>query len=106
MGWYSIEPRTRKCVKGYGFLSFHRKLVKELFDTRLGNNDPTRNYFNKCYMSLVEIKVFNVLIDNNQFFCSASKKQTRSVWTTFLNVKKWWLYNRKRIRLFVASKIL
>ena len=29
---YSIEPRTRKYVKGYGFLSFERKYKKELLD--------------------------------------------------------------------------
>ena len=27
---YSIEPRTRKYVKGYGFLSFARKYKKEI----------------------------------------------------------------------------
>ena len=36
---YSIEPRTRKCVKGYGFLSFSRNLSnkhrKQLLDTGL-----------------------------------------------------------------------
>ena len=34
---YSIEPRFRKCVKGYGFLSFARnfgdKYDKKLMDT-------------------------------------------------------------------------
>ena len=30
---YSIEPRTRKYAKGYGFLSFARKNKKQLFDT-------------------------------------------------------------------------
>ena len=34
---YSIEPRTRKCVKGYGFLSFARnffnKYRRQLLDT-------------------------------------------------------------------------
>ena len=29
---YSIEPRTRKYVKGYGFLSFARKYKKQLLD--------------------------------------------------------------------------
>ena len=33
-----------------------------------GNNDPTRNYFDKYYMLLVEIKDFNALIDNRPFF--------------------------------------
>ena len=32
---YSIEPRTRKYVKGYAFLSFARKYKKQLFETRL-----------------------------------------------------------------------
>ena len=30
---YSIEPRTRKYVKGHGFLSFVRKYKKQLLDT-------------------------------------------------------------------------
>ena len=29
----SIEPRTRKYVKGYGFLSFARKCKKQSLDT-------------------------------------------------------------------------
>ena len=37
---------------------------------------------------------------------SVSKKQTRSVCETYWNVKKWWRYTRKLIRLFVSSKIL
>ena len=32
---YSIEPRPRKNVKGYGFLSFTRKYKKQLLDTGL-----------------------------------------------------------------------
>ena len=32
---YSIEPRTRKYAKGYGFLSFKRKHKKNLLDTGL-----------------------------------------------------------------------
>ena len=35
MRWYSVEPRTRKYVKGYRFLSFARKSKKQLSDTRL-----------------------------------------------------------------------
>ena len=30
--------------------------------------DPTRNSFDEYYMSLVEIKDFNALIDNKLFF--------------------------------------
>ena len=32
---YSTEPRTRKYIKGYGFLPFATKYRKQLFDTRL-----------------------------------------------------------------------
>ena len=32
---YSIEPRTRKYVKGYGLLSFARKYKKQLLNTGL-----------------------------------------------------------------------
>ena len=32
---YSVEPRTRKYVEEYGFLSFARKYEKQLLDTRL-----------------------------------------------------------------------
>ena len=35
MRWYSIEPRTRKFVKWYGFWSFVRKYKKQLLDTTL-----------------------------------------------------------------------
>ena len=30
---YSVEPRTRKYVKGYGFLPFGRRYTKKLLDT-------------------------------------------------------------------------
>ena len=33
MRGYSIEPKTRKYVKGYRFLSFARKYKKQLLDT-------------------------------------------------------------------------
>ena len=36
---YSIEPRTRKYVEGYGLLSFARKYKKQLLDTGL---DPVK----------------------------------------------------------------
>ena len=46
MRCYSMEPRMRKQVKGYGFLSFARKLPtkygKQLLDTRL---DILKNAF-------------------------------------------------------------
>ena len=33
-----------------------------------GDNDPTRDPFDKYYMPLVEIRDFNVLIKNKPFF--------------------------------------
>ena len=39
MAHYSIEPRTRKYVKGYGFLSFPGKYKNQLSDTGL---DPLK----------------------------------------------------------------
>ena len=39
-----------------------------VLSSKNGNNDPTRNSFDKYYMSLVEIKDFNVLIDDKPFY--------------------------------------
>ena len=46
---YSVEPRTRKYVKGYRFLSFPRKYKKQLLD--IGLNDvktPFKKVFYKA----------------------------------------------------------
>ena len=46
---YSIEPRTRKYIKGYGFLSFARKYKKELLDTGLYSlNTASKKVFHKA----------------------------------------------------------
>ena len=63
-----------------------------------------RDSFDKYYMQLVEIKDFNALIDNKPFFDHPD--EARSVWKTYWNVKKWWLHNKKFIRLIVSLKIL
>ena len=39
------------------------------------NDDPTRDSFDEYYMPSVEIKDFNALIDNKQFFDQAVKKK-------------------------------
>ena len=46
------------------------KNISRLFvlSFKKGNNDPTRNSFDKYYTSLVEIKDFNALINNKAFF--------------------------------------
>ena len=38
---YSIQPRTRKYVEGYGFLSFTRKYKKQLLDIKLDSLKTT-----------------------------------------------------------------
>ena len=44
-----------------------------------GNDDPTRDLFEKYYMPLAEMKDFNALIDNKPFFDQPVKKQKRGV---------------------------
>ena len=53
---YLIDPTFRNINRLF-VLSF-----------RNGNDDPTRNSFDKCYMPLVEIWDSNVLINNKPFF--------------------------------------
>ena len=67
-----------------------------LFKT--GNNDPTWLSFDEYYILVVEIKDFNILIDNKSFF----DQPVKSKHEPFL---KWSLYNRNLIRLFVPWKI-
>ena len=38
-----------------------------------GDNDPTKNSFQKYYIPLVEIKAFDALIDYKQFFDQLAK---------------------------------
>ena len=53
------------------------KSINRLFvlSFKNGNNDPTRNSFEKYYMLLVEIKDFNATIDNNPFFDQPQKQE-------------------------------
>ena len=55
-------------------------------------NIIAKDSFLRYYILLVEIKDFNVLIDNRPFFDHPLKKQTRIVWKTYWDVKKWRLY--------------
>ena len=54
------------------FININRLFVLSF---KNGDNDPTRDSFKKYYMSLVEIKDFNVLIDNKPFFDQPVKKK-------------------------------
>ena len=52
-----------------------------VFSLKNSDNNPTRNSFVKYYMSLVEIKDFNVLINNRSFFDQPveNKKRTKNL---------------------------
>ena len=59
---YSIEPRTRKCVKRYGFLSFARnfcsKYRKQLLDTKLDAlKTATQNVVDKAAGEFIGNKI-------------------------------------------------
>ena len=54
------------------FININRLFVLSF---KNGDNDPTRDSFKKYYMSLVQIKDFNVLIDNKPFFDQPVKKK-------------------------------
>ena len=59
--------------------------INRLFVLSFKNDAPARNSFDQYYMSLVEIKNFNTLIDNKPFLDQPVKKQTRSAWKTYWN---------------------
>ena len=40
-----------------------------------GNDDPTSDSFDECFMPLIEIKDFNLLINNKPFFDQPVKKK-------------------------------
>ena len=44
---------------------------------KIGDNDPARNSFDACYMSLVQIKDFNALIDNKPFLINWKKANVK-----------------------------
>ena len=44
-----------------------------------GNNDPTRNSFDKYYIPLVETKDFNAIIFNKPFFLLTQKKNKKAI---------------------------
>ena len=61
------------------FTNINRLLVLSFKNV---DDDPTISYFDEHYMLLVEIKYFNVLIDNKSFFdqpVNSSKKRMKNV---------------------------
>ena len=72
---YVIDPTVR---------NIDTLLVLSLKDS---NKDRKRDYFDKYYVSLVEIKSFNALVDNKAFFEQPEKKNKKHK-KTYQNVKK------------------
>ena len=62
---YSIEPRTRKQVKGYGFLSFVRKYKKQLLDTGINVSKKVINKAAKATGEFLGNKIANVVTASN-----------------------------------------
>ena len=52
-----------------------------------GIDDSTSNSFNKYYMSLIEVKYFNALMNDKPFF-DQQVKNKQETWKTYSNVKK------------------
>ena len=69
-----------------------------------GNNDPTKNSFDEYYISLVEIKDFNTLIDNKPFFDQPVKNKQEQYEKTIEMSRNNGYTTRNFCRLFVSSK--
>ena len=63
----TIQPKNNNLdyLIDWAFRNINRLF---LLSFKNGNDDPKRNYFDKYYMSLVEIKDCTALIDNQSFF--------------------------------------
>ena len=68
-----------------------------LLSFKNGNDDPKRNYFDKYYMSLVEIKDCTALIDNQSFF-EQPVKCKQEAYEELIEMSR----NNDYIRLFVS----
>ena len=83
---FQWTPGTKGLRASIDFLVFRSDLVVVIL----------QNFFWFYYMSLVEIKYFNALIEKKFFFNqSVENKQWKSYRKTYRNVKKWWLYSGK-----------
>ena len=71
----TTQPKNNNldCLIYLTFRNINRLFVLSF---KNGNIDPTRDFFDKYYMPLVETKDFNALIDDKPFFDQPVKKQT------------------------------
>ena len=71
--WNKLRSEISTLTKGNSFdymIDMTLRNINRLFVLSFKNsdNDPEIYYFDKYYMPLIEIKDFNVLIDNKPFF--------------------------------------
>ena len=60
------------------------------------NDDPTRNSFDEYYMPLLEIKDFNVLIDNKPFF-NEPVKHKQEVYEKYIEISRNYDYTTRNL---------
>ena len=89
---YLIDP-TFKNVNRLLVLSFKN-----------GDDDPIRNSFDKYYIPLVEIKDFNVLVDNKPFFDQLVKN--KQVYENLVQMSRNDDYTTGNLLDYLSSKIL
>ena len=65
MRWYSTEPRARKYVKRYGFLSFARKHKKQLLDAGLDSLKTASKKVNHKAGGFLRNKTVDAVIKSN-----------------------------------------
>ena len=75
---YEITTPPKKKDLDYMFDPVFRNIKVICSFIQKCDNDPIRTFFNECYMSLIEIKDFNPLIDNSLFFDQSVKSMSRN----------------------------
>ena len=93
---YSTEPRFRKCVKGYGFLSFARKFCdkygKKLMDTATKTGiDAAKTTSKKIVYKTAEatgVLIGNKIADKTTSVCKSKKKKKKNTEETYIPPEK------------------
>ena len=84
----SIEPRTKKHVKGYKFLSFRRKYIKQLLDTRLDDVKTASKKVVHKAGKFLENKTADAVTKSNDDKIVKPDENSRNVEEIVLPVKK------------------
>ena len=70
-----------------------------------GDNDPTRDSFNKYYITLVEINCFNTFIDNKPFFDQPVKNK-QEAFEELIEMSRNDDYTTRNFRFSTCHKII